>query len=51
MLTIQKRNTNIMTFDEPTLLVTEGIHKYTRNPFYLGARCFIVGFCNTDRKP
>ncbi|MCZ8500804.1 isoprenylcysteine carboxylmethyltransferase family protein [Vibrio lentus] len=40
----KKRNTNIMTFDEPTLLVTEGVYKYTRNPMYLGLVVSLLGF-------
>ncbi|MCB5358795.1 methyltransferase family protein [Vibrio lentus] len=40
----KKRNTNIMTFDEPTLLVTEGVYKYTRNPMYLGFVVSLLGF-------
>jgi len=31
-----KLQTNIMTFDEPDILVMEGMYKYTRNPMYLG---------------
>ncbi|MCZ8499386.1 methyltransferase [Vibrio lentus] len=33
-----------MTFDEPTLLVTEGVYKYTRNPMYLGFVVSLLGF-------
>jgi protein-S-isoprenylcysteine O-methyltransferase Ste14 len=36
--------TNIMTFDEPTVLVTEGIYRYTRNPMYLGFTIAMLGF-------
>ncbi|MEZ9997536.1 isoprenylcysteine carboxylmethyltransferase family protein [Vibrio lentus] len=43
-LLFKKRNTNIMTFDEPTLLVTEGVYKYTRNPMYLGFVVSLLGF-------
>ena len=28
--------TNIQTFDEPDILITDGLFKYSRNPMYLG---------------
>ena len=31
-----KLGTNIMTFDDPDMLVTDGLYKFTRNPMYLG---------------
>lgn len=40
----KKLNTNIMTFDEPTKLVTQGIYQYTRNPMYLGFAIAMLGF-------
>lgn len=40
----KKLNANIMTFNEPTMLVTEGIYKYTRNPMYLGFAIAMLGF-------
>ncbi|NOH97383.1 isoprenylcysteine carboxylmethyltransferase family protein [Vibrio sp. 99-70-13A1] len=40
----KKLETNIMTFDEPTMLVTEGIYQYTRNPMYLGFTIAMLGF-------
>ncbi|MBY4675233.1 methyltransferase family protein [Marinobacterium arenosum] len=40
----KKLNANIMTFDEPTVLVTEGVYKYTRNPMYLGFAIAMLGF-------
>ncbi|HDY7777565.1 methyltransferase family protein [Vibrio vulnificus] len=39
-----KLGTNIQTFDEPTVLVTSGIYKYTRNPMYLGLTIAMLGF-------
>ncbi|WFB50992.1 methyltransferase family protein [Vibrio coralliilyticus] len=36
-------NTNIMTFGQPTLLVTQGIYQYTRNPMYLGFAVALLG--------
>lgn len=30
------RNTNIKTFDEPTLLVSDGVFRWSRNPMYVG---------------
>jgi len=35
---------NIMTFDDPTVLVTKGVYKYTRNPMYLGFVISMAGF-------
>lgn len=32
----QKVGTNVMTFDDPDILVTSGLYKITRNPMYLG---------------
>ncbi|MCE0557686.1 isoprenylcysteine carboxylmethyltransferase family protein [Motilimonas sp. E26] len=40
----RKLSTNIMTFDEPDKLVTEGVFKYTRNPMYLGLVVAMMGF-------
>lgn len=39
----QQRKTNIMTFDEPDVLVTEGIFQYSRNPMYLGFGIALAG--------
>lgn len=36
--------TNIRTFDEPTLLVTHGPFRWTRNPMYLGFVALLAGF-------
>lgn len=35
---------NIMTFDEPSALITDGVYKYTRNPMYLGFVIAMAGF-------
>src|SRR5262245_20369956 len=35
--------TNIPTFNEPTILVTDGIFKWSRNPIYLGFTVFLLG--------
>lgn len=32
----KKLGTNIMTFNNPDILVTEGAYKFSRNPMYLG---------------
>ncbi len=37
------RQTNIMTFDEPDCLVTEGVFSFSRNPMYLGFSIIIWG--------
>lgn len=38
-----RARTNIRTFDEPTLLVTDGLFRFSRNPMYLGFVLFLVG--------
>jgi protein-S-isoprenylcysteine O-methyltransferase Ste14 len=38
-----KVGTNIKPFIEPTLLVTDGLFKWTRNPMYLGLTLFLIG--------
>jgi protein-S-isoprenylcysteine O-methyltransferase Ste14 len=35
--------TNIRTFNEPTLMVTDGLFSWSRNPMYLGMAAFLVG--------
>ena len=35
--------TNIPTFNEPTLLVTDGLYRWSRNPIYLGFAIFLTG--------
>jgi len=32
----QKMGTNVMTFEQPDVLVTQGVYRYSRNPMYLG---------------
>lgn len=39
----RRRGANIMTFDEPTRFVTEGLYEYTRNPMYLGLVVALFG--------
>ena len=40
----KKLGTNVMTFDEPDVLVTEGVFRYSRNPMYLGFVIALLGF-------
>ena len=40
----QRIGTNIMTFEKPEVLVTEGIYQYSRNPMYLGFVIAMLGF-------
>ncbi|MCG9677578.1 isoprenylcysteine carboxylmethyltransferase family protein [Vibrio sp. Isolate24] len=40
----QKLKTNIMTFEEPNKIVTQGVFQYTRNPMYLGLAIALIGF-------
>jgi protein-S-isoprenylcysteine O-methyltransferase Ste14 len=35
--------TNINTFNEPTVLVTDGLFRWSRNPMYLGFTAFLTG--------
>ena len=35
--------TSVITFDEPSVLVTNGLYKYSRNPMYLGFVILILG--------
>ncbi|UXI02604.1 methyltransferase family protein [Photobacterium sp. TY1-4] len=39
----RQHNTNIMTFGQPDVLVTDGIFQYTRNPMYLGFCIALTG--------
>jgi len=39
-----KVGTNIMTFDDPDILVTDGLFKISRNPMYLGFSIALGGF-------
>lgn len=38
-----RMGTNIKTFNDPTLLVTDGLFKWSRNPMYLGLTIFLTG--------
>lgn len=38
-----KAGTNIKTFDQPDLLVTDGLFRYSRNPMYLGMAIALLG--------
>ncbi len=38
-----RAGTNIKTFDEPDVLVTDGWFRYTRNPMYLGFATALLG--------
>ncbi|USD35020.1 MULTISPECIES: methyltransferase family protein [Vibrio] len=40
----QKLKANIMTFEEPNKIVTQGVFQYTRNPMYLGLAIALIGF-------
>jgi len=40
----KKLGTNIMTFEKPDVLVTEGLYRYSRNPMYLGFVVALLGF-------
>lgn len=39
----QQLGTNIKTFNDPDILVTEGLFKYSRNPMYLGFVTSLLG--------
>lgn len=38
-----KVGTNIKTFNDPTLLVTDGLFRWSRNPMYFGLSVFLTG--------
>jgi protein-S-isoprenylcysteine O-methyltransferase Ste14 len=35
--------TNIKTFDQPDVFVTDGLYRYSRNPMYLGFALALIG--------
>lgn len=39
------KQTNINTFNEPDVLVTEGVFQFSRNPMYLGFLVSLFGIC------
>ncbi len=39
----EKKGTNIETFDDPDLLVTDGLYQISRNPMYLGFLMSLFG--------
>ncbi|EAQ64371.1 putative membrane protein [Marinomonas sp. MED121] len=39
----KKLDTNIMTFEQPDKLVTEGLYRFSRNPMYLGFVIALIG--------
>ncbi|MCG7534581.1 isoprenylcysteine carboxylmethyltransferase family protein [Pseudoalteromonas sp. OOF1S-7] len=41
--TFKQANTNIMTFNEPDKLITQGLFAYSRNPMYLGLSTTLLG--------
>jgi protein-S-isoprenylcysteine O-methyltransferase Ste14 len=42
-LQFARRQTNIYTFDEPGMLVTDGVFRLSRHPMYLGFALVLVG--------
>ncbi|KKJ78118.1 membrane protein [Kiloniella litopenaei] len=40
----KRKRTNIMTFGQPDVLVTEGVFRWSRNPMYLGFVTALLGF-------
>ncbi|MET0053051.1 MAG: isoprenylcysteine carboxylmethyltransferase family protein [Candidatus Thiodiazotropha sp.] len=43
----RRLGTNIHTFNEPDLLVTEGLFRFSRNPMYLGFSLALTGLALT----
>ena len=39
----ERVKTNIKTFNEPTMMVTDGMFRWTRNPMYLGMCVLLLG--------
>jgi protein-S-isoprenylcysteine O-methyltransferase Ste14 len=39
----EKKGTNIETFDDPDMLITDGLYKVSRNPMYLGFLIALLG--------
>ncbi|WP_274627471.1 methyltransferase family protein [Arvimicrobium flavum] len=39
----ERVRTNIKTFNEPTVMVTDGMFRWTRNPMYLGMCVLLLG--------
>ncbi|ESP92200.1 MULTISPECIES: methyltransferase family protein [Pseudoalteromonas] len=42
--TFSQLNVNVLTFNEPSQLVTHGAFHYSRNPMYLGFAVSLLGF-------
>lgn len=43
-LTFRKQHANVNTFDDPDLLITDGMYRWTRNPMYIGMSIALLGF-------
>lgn len=39
----ERFETTIKTFDEPGIMITDGLFRYSRNPMYLGFVIFLLG--------
>lgn len=39
----EHKETTVMTFDTPKVLVTDGLYRYSRNPMYLGFALAVIG--------
>ena len=45
--TFERAGTNIHTFKDPDVLITEGLYKISRNPMYLGFAVALIGVAIT----
>ena len=46
VISFKKAGTSIKPFESSTILVTDGLYRYTRNPMYLGMVILLIGIAS-----